>query len=192
MHPSLIFRPGAPLSLPELRSARLDGLLIEVGEGYMPPDLPEDEAARLLSLGPLLAPGYAACGPTAAWVHGVGDLPPNRHHVQRVSDKRARVRPIRNVIVHERRLDDDDIVVIAGVPVTTRLRTMTDLVLSADRDTESARWMRRLARADPWLVPQVREMIEARHRLPGRRAALAALASLTTCEDEAPQEDVTR
>lgn len=189
MHPSLFFRPGALLSQPELSSARLDGLLIEVGEGYMPPDLPEDEPARIRSLAPIVPPGYAASGATAAWVHGVGDAPPMRHHVQRISENRPRVRPIRNVIVHERRIDDGDIEFIAGVPVTTRSRTLTDLVFAADRDAESAAWMRRLARADPRLVSQVRDAVTARRRMPGRRAALAALASL---EPERPQDEVTR
>ncbi len=189
MHPSLFFRPGALLSQSELSSARLDGLLIEVGEGYMPPDLPEDDAARIRSIAHILAPGYAASGPTAAWVHGIGDLPPICHHVQRVSENRPRVRPLPNVIVHERRIDDGDVEMIAATPVTTRLRTLTDLVLSADRDAESAAWMRRLARADPWLVPRVRAVIEARNRMPGRRAALAALGSLP---DAASHEDVTR
>ena len=80
MHPSLLYLPGAPLSLPELTAARIDGLLIEVGDGYMPPDIPEGPAARLASLAPILSPGYAASGPTAAWVHGVGDGPPRCHH----------------------------------------------------------------------------------------------------------------
>lgn len=189
MHPSLFFRPGALLSQPELSAARLDGLLIEVGDGYMSPDLPEDEAARMRSLAHILSPGYAASGPTAAWVHGIGDLPPVCHHVQRVSANRPRVRPLRNVVVHERRIDDGDVETIAKMPITTTLRTLTDLVLSADHDAESAVWMRRLARAAPRLVSQVRAEIEARPRMPGRRAALAALESL---EDDASQEDVTR
>lgn len=186
MHPSLFFRPGALLSQAELNSARLDGLLIEVGEAYMPPDLPEDEAARIGSLAPILSPGYAACGPTAAWVHGVGHEPPYCHHVQRVSAKRPRVRPLRGVVVHDRRLGDHDVQFISGAPVTTRLRTLIDLVLAAGRDPEAAEWMRRLARTHPGLVPQVREVIEARQRMPGRRAALTALTSLEA------QDDVTR
>ena len=157
----------------------------------MPTDLPEDAPARIRSLGPILSPGYAASGPTAAWVHGVGDKPPICHHVQRISESRPRVRAIRNVVVHDRRLEDGDIEVIAGAPVTTRLRTLTDLVLSANRDPESASWMHRLARVEPWLVPQVQEVIGARRRMPGRRAALAAIAGLEPNQEQS-QDDVTR
>lgn len=183
MHPSLFFHPGALLSQPELSSARIDGVLIEVGEGYMPPDLPEDAGARATSLTPLLASGYALCGPSAAWVHGVGDRPPGCHHVQRISRRRSRVRPQRNVILHERVIDAGDVELIGAVPVTTRLRTLTDLVVSASGDEETALWMRALAAAAPGLVPQVRATIAERERMPGKRAALARLAELE-CYDE--------
>ena len=193
MHSSLFYLPGALLSQPELSSARLDGLLVEVGEGYMPSDLPEDASARMRSLAHLISPGYAASGPTAAWVHGIGDAPPESHHVQRVSARRPRVPRLRNVVVHEQRLGDDDVEVIAVTPVTTRLRTLTDLVLRAGADPASAQWMHRFARADSRLVPQVRSVIETWRRVPGRRAALAALASLDAqAGDEQAQEDVTR
>lgn len=194
MHPSLFFHPGALLSQPELSSARIDGLLIEVGEGYMPPDVPEDAAARIASLGPILIPGHAASGPTAAWVHGVGDAAPRCHHLQRHSQRRARISPGRNVVVHEAQLSADDIQLVAGTAVTTRLRTMTDLVLGAHRDAETAMWMRRFGRAEPHLLVAVRERLERRHRLPGKRAALAAVDDLLlTCSVQAPsQDEVTR
>lgn len=183
MHPSLLYLPGAPLSLPELTAARIDGLLIEVGDGYMPPDIPEGPAARLASLAPILSPGYAASGPTAAWVHGVGDGPPRCHHLQRVAQRRARVRPIRDVVLHDRQLEAGDIEVVSGVPVTTRVRTLVDLIVTAGDDPESALWMRRLAAASPELVEKVRVIIQERTRMPGKRAALARIAELAAYED---------
>lgn len=183
MHPSLFFRPGALLSQPELSAARLDGLLIEVGDGYMPPDVPEDASARIASLAPVLTAGYALSGPTAAWVHGVGDMPPACHHLQRVSAQRSRVHPKPRVVMHDRRLDACDVQTIAGVQVTTPLRTLTDLVLRASRDAEGAQWMHRLARAAPELIPRAREQLESRPRMPGKRAALAALRAMSRYED---------
>ena len=193
MDPSLFYRPGALLSQQELNAARLDGLLVEVGDGYMPADLPEDAGARAAALEPVVSPGYAASGPTAAWVHGIGDAPPLRHHIQRAVDRRPRVQPRHNVIVHEGRVPSDDLMLIARMPVTTPLRTLTDLVLSSDRHGECAAWMRSMAAACPSLVPRVHTLLAARSRMPGKRAALAIVADLAGAQGEnARQEEVTR
>jgi hypothetical protein len=193
VNPSLFYRPGALLSQQELSAARLDGLLVEVGEGYMPADLPEDAGARATALAPILSAGYAASGPTAAWVHGVGDAAPLRHHIQRAVDRRPRVQPRHDVIVHEGQLPSNDLVHIAGVPVTTPLRTLTDLVLTSSRHGECARWMRAMAAACPSLVPVVQTLLAERSRMPGKRAALAIIAELAGEPGEnARQEEVTR
>lgn len=189
MHPSLFYRPGALLSEAELSAARLDGLLFEVGGGYMLADAPENAAARVAALGPVLTPGYAASGPTAAWMHGIGDAAPLRHHIQRVTSRRQRVATQRNVVVHEIRLDDAEVQVIASALVTTPRRTMADLALRADRDPECAKWLRTTAAAMPELVLPVREHIASRTRMPGKRAAIAVLDPL--CEQRG-QEVVTR
>jgi len=178
VHPSLFFHPGALLSLSELNSARLDGLLIEVGDGYMPPDLPEDAIARMFSLAPVLIPGYAACATTAAWVHGAGDPAPLRHHLQRVSARRRRVQVPSGVMLHESRLDDDDFTLVAGAAVTTPLRTMIDLALRADTDEAAAIWLPRLASSEPEIVPDAIARLESRPRLPGKRAAMTALKAI--------------
>lgn len=183
MHPTLIFFPGALLSWPELSAARLDGVLIEVGDGYMPPDLPEDAAARVASLARILLPGYAASGPTAAWVHGCGDAPPPRHHLQRVTKRRRRVRAPAGVIVHDVLLGPSDIELVGVTPVTTPLRTLTDLALSSRSDHAAAEWTRRLARSRPDLVPLAISHLEGRPRLPGKHAALAMLASVRGYEE---------
>ncbi|MGO2746462.1 SAM-dependent methyltransferase [Microbacterium sp.] len=183
MHSSLFFRPGALLSQPELSSARLDGLLIEVGDGYMPPDLPEDAAARMMSIRHLLAPDCALSGPTAAWVHGAGDSPPLRHHLVRVSTRRGRLQAPPLVVMHEKRLQSGDIETIAGEQITTKLRTLTDLALGAAYDDETAAWLHRFARVESSLVPRATELLRSRQRLPGKRAALAVLDSLGGYED---------
>lgn len=190
MHPSLLHLPGTPLSRAELISARLDGLLIEVGEGFMPPDLPENTAARLASLGPVILPGFAASGPSAAWVHGVGDAAPRCHHLQRFAPHRPRVRTMRDVIVHQSRLPDSDVLRIGALVVTTPVRTLTDLVLSGVRDPEALRWAQLLAARSPALVSEVRSALESRERIPGKRRALALVAQLES--DEQAYEEVTR
>ncbi|GAA1527064.1 hypothetical protein HD600_002665 [Microbacterium ginsengiterrae] len=180
MSSSLILHPGALLSLAELTAARIDGVLIEVGDAFMPPDLPEDAAARAASLARLLPAGHALCDASAAWVHGFGDSPPVRHRVQRVSSRRGRVRMSRHVIVHERRIGQHEVQTVGSVLVTTPLRTLTDLVLSAGDDEESATRLRTVAAAAGDLVPQARSAIAARSRMPGKHAAIARLDRLTS------------
>lgn len=193
MDPSLFYRPGALLSQQELSAARLDGLLVEVGEGYMPADMPEDAGARAAALAPILSPGYAASGPTAAWVHGIGDAPPLHHHIQRAVDRRPRVQPRQNVIVHEGQVPSNDLMLVATLPVTTPLRTLTDLVLTSSRYGECALWMRSMAAAYPSLVPLMQALLAARARMPGKRAALVVVAELLEEVGEgARQEEVTR
>lgn len=189
MHDSLFYLPGAVLSQPELNAARLDGLVSEVGAGYMPADIPETGGARVTALGPFLLPGFAASGPTAAWVHGVGNTPPSRHHFQRAIDRRPRISAVRDVVVHESKLAPTDIVMVANVPVTSMLRTLTDLVLFADRYPECHAWMALLAAAVPELLTPVREHLSGRPRLPGRRAALTHIERLSAIE---AYDDVTR
>lgn len=189
MHESLFYVQDGVLSQSELISARLDGLLFEVGVGYMPADLPEDADARVSALAPLLAPGFAASGPTAAWVHGVGDAAPVRHHLHRAAERRPRVKAQRDVVVHESWLPPEDVVMVAQVPVTSRVRTLTDLVLGVERYPEYRVWIDLVAREMPILLQQVYERLSGRQRLPGRRAALALVARLA---DENAQEVVTR
>ena len=77
------------LSHAELSAARLDGDVVEIGEGFMPADAVETPALRALSLRPLARPGLALTHGSAAWVHGVRPEPPTRHHLQRLGDRRT-------------------------------------------------------------------------------------------------------
>ncbi|KDA05875.1 hypothetical protein DC31_14445 [Microbacterium sp. CH12i] len=83
-----------------------------------------------------------------------------------------------NVVVHESRLPDADIIVVADVSVTTAQRTLTDLILGASRYPEYVVWMQLLAQQMPTLLPHVHEHLSARPRLPGRRAALTVVERL--------------
>lgn len=193
MNPSLFYRPGALLSQQELSAARLDGLLVEVGEGYIPADLPEDAGARTAAVMSVLSAGYAMSGPTAAWVHGIGGEPPLRHHIHRAVDHRPRVEPRRDVVVHEGQVMPSDLIFIGTTPVTTPLRTLTDLVVTANRYEECASWMRSMAAAMPSLVSQVQELLAARTRMPGKRVALATVEELLSATVQSGvDQDVTR
>lgn len=178
MHPRLFYLPGERLSQPELSAARLDGLLMEVGEGYMPADMPEGPAARATAISGFVTAGLAASGPTAAWVHGAGDAAPVRHHLHRASVRRVRAPSGSRIVFHDRALPPEDVVLVAGVPVTTPLRTLLDLVLGTARHPAHAVWAEALAHVSPELVTSAAEVLRIRERTPGRRGALTLLESL--------------
>ncbi|MFC4137099.1 MULTISPECIES: hypothetical protein [unclassified Microbacterium] len=186
MHPALVYLPGDRLSLTELGAARLDGHVVEVGEGFLPADTVEGPEARALSLCALIPSSGALCGPSAAWVHGAGDLPPARHHVCRADAAAARLRPGPRIVTHQVALTPDQTVRIAGVPVAAVDAVAISLAFTAGRDPESAHWLRALIEVFPGLAARTYETIGGRSRAPGKRPALELLARLVD------QEVVTR
>lgn len=187
VHPALFYHPGERLSLPELTAARLDGHVIEVGEGYMPVDTVENSAARAVSIAMMLPPRTAASGPTAAWIHGAGDLPPSIHHATRICRARLRTAPSARVVYHDRPLPEQDVQLIGGVAVTTPPATAVTLLFDAARGTGDDRWLRALLRAIPGLAEATRARVALIDHRPGCRAAKRMLAAII-----ADQEVVTR
>ncbi|WP_423493929.1 SAM-dependent methyltransferase [Microbacterium esteraromaticum] len=187
MHSALFYRPDQPLSLPELSAARLDGHVIEVGEGFMPVDTVESAADRAVSIADLLPPRTAASGHSAAWVHGASDQPPRVHHATRINRSRPRTYSSTRIIYHEHRLDAGDVQLIGGVAVTTPLCTATTLLFDLACTGGDDRWLRGLLSAFPRLDGELRAHVEPITRRPGIRAAKQLLARML-----ADQEVVTR
>ena len=178
MHPAFLYLPGDRLTVPELSAARIDGHVVDLGEGYIPADLVESPSARAAAIASLVPVDTAASGPSAAWVHGAGDGPPARHHVRRAVSPRIRpARPSR-VILHDTALPRAHVVLIGGVPVMTPERTMVDLALGLHRDESLRRWMLLLAHAEPRLVPAALVALDTMIRVPGKRAGRGALERL--------------
>ncbi|OJU39236.1 MAG: hypothetical protein BGN97_06325 [Microbacterium sp. 69-10] len=181
MHPALFYRPGERLSLPELGAARLDGDVFEVGEGFMPADTVEEADARATSLRDLIPAHLAACGPTAAWIHGAGDAPPQIHHVRRAGPTRGRVGFSPRVVYHERRAAPEELLSIGGIAVTTPLATAEELLFAATRpDGDDEIWLRALLLLNPELVDALRSTLAATARRPGRRRAVQLMSELAT------------
>lgn len=180
----LVFLPGEELSLPELCSARLDGLLHDLGEGFVVADVPDGPALRALAIAPLLAPGFAVSGPSAAWVHGMADAPPTRHHIQRFAARRRRPRGDPRVVAHETALNREDVDRPGDVPVVSPVRTLVDLALALPRHPEHSHWLQALAYANSAWPRRARESLRARQRVPGKAVALRALDALADDQDE--------
>lgn len=178
MHPAFLYVPGERLSLPELTAARLDGHLVDLGEGFIPADLVEGPDTRAASIRSLIPPQAAASGPTAAWVHGAGDAPPALHHVRRIVDRRIRPVLDRRVTLHDVFVPDTEVVHLGGVAVLTPLRTMIDLALGVHRDESLLRWMILLAEVTPALAGQAVGALDELARVPGKRAGRAALSRI--------------
>lgn len=178
MHPALFYRPGDRLSLAELGSARLDGLVIEVGEGFMPVDTVEEADARARGVAMLIPRGTAACGPTAAWIHGAGDAPPAVHHVQRAASARLRVSPRSRVVYHELRAAPDAVMLIGGIPVTTPIATARELAYAAALGRSDVRWLGALLQVAPGLRADLEAELAQPGRRPGRRRAAVLLHEL--------------
>jgi len=178
MHPALFYRPGVRLSAVELSAARLDGHVIEIGEGYMPMDTVEGADARATSVADLIPLNTAACGPTAAWIHGAGDAPPSLHHVRRTSATRLRSVTAARVFYHEGRAAPESVQMIAGVGVVGVLPTAMELLFDAALAHTDAPWLRALVLVFPGLLDDVRTKLESTRRRPGRRGAVRLVAEM--------------
>lgn len=182
MHPALFYRPGDRLSAVELRAARLDGHVIELGDGYMPVDTVEGADARATGIAHLVPPNTAACGPTSAWIHGAGDLPPALHHIRRTSSTRLRSVTAGNVRYHEGRAAPDTLQNIGGVAVVGVLPTAMELLFDAALAHADAPWLRALLLAYPGLLMDVRARLDDTPRRPGRRGAMRLVAEFESWE----------
>lgn len=187
MHPALFYRPGERLSLTELTAARLDGHVVELGEGYLAADTIEGPDARAQSIAGLVPLHAAASGRTAAWIHGAGDQAPGIHHVTRTTPTRQRSTVSVRVAYHDRRLAPGDVQRLGGILVATPLSTAALLLFDAASVPGDEHWLRALVAAQPQVLPQLRDMVGDISRRPGARHARALLAELV-----AAQEVVTR
>jgi hypothetical protein len=185
-----LFFPGERLAASELSAACLDGVLVPLGEGFMPADAVETSWMRARSLLPLLGDRWAGVRTTAAWVHGGMPAEPPRHHLQRVATTRTRAHNATRAVFHDVRLPTDDTVTLAGIHFSTPERTLADLARSDDAQQRAAAraWAASDARvrsdAEAWL---------ARHpTFPYGRRGTALLASASAEGDCGNYDEVTR
>lgn len=190
-----LYFAGDRLSAAELAAARLDGDLVELGEGYMPADAVETRELRAASLAPLVGHTRAATHLSAAWVHGARDTPPARHAVQRAVARRLTPPLDARVRYSDVRLGAADIDLINGVAVTTPTRTLADLARSRDAShREAAGCLMTIA---PHLRDAALAWLAAAGPVPDKRAAAAFLRAHVVPSARPPpgaadQDEVTR
>lgn len=172
--PSVLSRLDLPEA--ELCAARMDGELFAVDDCFSPIDEIECPGYRARSLLPMPSPRLVAERQTAAWVLGASDRPPARHQFCTRIAARVRVPSELRLDVREVVIDDSDILVIDGLPVTTPLRTAIDLArFSAefghgDRTTVSA-----LMLLGAFGVSECATTMNRRRNLPRKQLALARI-----------------
>ena len=179
-----LYFAGERLSAAELCAARLDGHLVELGEGWIPADAVETAALRAASLRGLVGTTLAATHLSAAWVHGAAPEPPARHTLQRAVARRLHQVIDRRVVYRDLRVDPDDLQRIGGVLVTDPVRTLADCARVIDDVHATA--ARLLADLDPALPSRAAQWLVAHGPLPHKRSALAFLRGLAACHQDQP------
>ncbi|NKX49597.1 hypothetical protein HER39_03185 [Arthrobacter deserti] len=175
---SPVLGPGRLHTHNELRAMRLEGLVEHIyGPAYLPAGSPLTAGHRALAARAALPErlrGRVVIGRmSAAWIYGCA-APPEKLAV--LLDYRFRTTPqgrCRSAAVHEVSLGPLDTTSVAGVAVTTALRTGLDIALHAPEE-EAVSALFRLS-ADPRLncpLDYIRQALLARSRLPGKHQAL--------------------
>ncbi len=179
--PLLLFA-GERLSLAELTAARLDGDLVELGEGFLAADAPETVILRARSLAPILNPAMALTHSSAAWVHGALAEPPARHRLQRAVPWRPHHRWSRRFLYHDALLDPADVVTVGGALLTSTTRTVVDLLRrSAPGDCGVAQ---AFLDHDPALAAAAETWAREHPRYAGLQKLRSGLAAWRSAQDE--------
>jgi hypothetical protein len=166
-----VLHPG-DLPLAELHAARLDGELVAVDEAFAPIDEADDALTRARSLAAACPPRLVAEQHTAAWIWGATLDPPTPHQLCSSTSARARPPAPLRCVVREVVIDPDEAVVLAGLRVTTPLRTVTDLArFAAEFDARHARIIRDLMRLGRVSLLDCEQALDRRRNLPAKRTA---------------------
>jgi hypothetical protein len=175
MHSSYLYFADDRFSAAELSAARLDGHLVELGEGYIPADAVETTHLRAASLAVLLGDTLAATHQSAAWVYGALENAPARHAVQRAVPRRIHQLIDRRFLYRDGYIEPEDAARIGGVLVTAPSRTTADLARVVDSEPGAAEAILGMIRVFPDAVTQARLWFEAHGPVPGKRGALRVL-----------------
>jgi hypothetical protein len=181
------------LPLAELCSARLDGEVYEVDACYSPVDELASPWLRAAALAAQVPSRLIAERATAAWVHGALRTPPRRHEYCVDSVARCHPPALRNVRIREVVLDERDTVVLAGLRVTTPLRTLCDIARTVADFTPSHEAACLGLLALPGVTPAAaRERLAASGALPDKRRAITRLDALAGRSGSADRPSGTR
>jgi hypothetical protein len=168
--PSVLFHSDLPQA--ELHAAKLDGELYRVDQCFSPIDEIESRLLRARALFLTIPPRLIVEQRSAAWVYGAARLP-TRH--QFCADITARVRPATIVALSVREvvIDEEDLEHIAGLAVTTPVRTVVDLARnSLSFDDVELDVIGSLMRIERFGLEECRAVLDRRRNLPHKTLAV--------------------
>jgi hypothetical protein len=167
----------------ELSALRLDGDCFPVGPAAVPADSAVDAAVRAAVLaGEAARYGLVAADRAAAWVHGAISRPPNpvRFSVDLAAGVRTRTPP---VPPREVRFQRCDLTVIAGLRLTTPLRTALDLARLEERfDPSTAATVGHLLSLAAVSPAAAAQLLAAAPPAPDKRRGIRRLRALGAAE----------
>ena len=169
----------SPRDLPEaeLRAAVLDGELYALGDRWSSVADPDDAEARARSVLSESSSRTIAARRTAAWIWGACAAPPPDLQCLVSSSARSRGAPSGSR-VSEVRIDDDEVVRLGGVLVTSPARTVLDLLRLSDPHGEAEELALRVL-GDHGVEPRSVLALSRRHSSAvGRARAQALLCAL--------------
>ncbi|WP_261164034.1 type IV toxin-antitoxin system AbiEi family antitoxin [Microbacterium sp. Marseille-Q6965] len=182
----IYFATAGALSAAELRAAALDGDLVPLGSGWVPADAIQTPALRAASLAPLLRPGLAAVGLTAAWIHGALATLPQPCQAQRATAGGGRRVGSGRLRIRDALLPVEEQQEVGGVRVSTPARTLVDLtgdeIVGGGAVAARAEALSRLA-GNRTILADAAALAQRRARMPRRPEILRRLRA---------QEEVTR
>ncbi len=170
------------LPLAELQCAALDGELYALDHCFCSIDEFETIHLRARALGVALDARIIAERLSAAWVWGALAVPPRRHQLCVAIGARTRQHSVPSATLREVVIEPSEIDTVSGISVTTRLRTVLDLLRFSDvfGARESAT-VATLMRDDRLEYSACSHALTVRKNLPQKRIALERLAHV--CAD---------
>ena len=166
------------LPLPELGALLLDGEAYRVDDCVSPIDEVPGPIQRAAALAAQLPSRVIAEQHSAAWIWGAQPLPPPRHEV--CTDITARTRPAPGALLSLREvvLLHEDTTVLAGLSVTTPMRTVIDLTrFVASWNEAETHIIRELIALGGFGILDCARAMNRRRNLPNKRIALERLAA---------------
>jgi hypothetical protein len=175
---------------PELRAAALDGQVYAVGDSWRSVAEIDDHVGRAIAVGFALGAGVVAAERTAAWVWGARGPAPLPHSGLVVSPARVKHRG-RGSVIRQVVIDDDEIVTVHGVAVTTPVRTVVDLARRDDWAPQDERAARDVSRQQGVTSADAITVFDRRGRLPHRMRTVDRLERVCEADpDEGPGDEV--
>jgi len=166
---SVLTEDDLPLS--ELWAACRDGELVPLSSSaFVFADVPQTPVVRALAVRPVLARRSIVERHSAAWVHGAVTTPPRLHTIAvRYANRSSASRHL--AVVREVALRPGDTMAIAGIEVTTPLRTAIDL--ARDRAFDGPKDGPIIAKLlESSGLPECRGYFDAARNLPHKARAL--------------------